>query len=192
MRVASALVSLCSFTTLARADVQPTAALRVGGAYAVVRDDYVQEGEPAGVGPELEVEVGARFHPRWSAAVLAATGQFTKKLGFENTAMSGVDNVDTTYRHLMVGGGVTWRPIDRAFVRGAIGRAFVTEIDAFDGASNETSFRSTLVGIAVGGIVYEHDQLSVQLSIGFWLNVDPEYEHALLVHVPLAVGVAWN
>jgi hypothetical protein len=191
MRTSFALLALLWLTSIACADVQPTTSLHIGGSYTAILDDYVQDGEPAGFGPELELAVGARFHPRWSASVVAAFGQFTQTLGFENVAMNGLDQVDTTYRHIMIGGSVTFRPIPQLLLGATIGRAFVTEIDPFEGAQN-VEFRSTLVGLDLGLVLYERVPLTVQLSIGLGLNVDPDYDHSLLAYVPFSLGLAWN
>jgi hypothetical protein len=191
MRVSGALVFLCLMTSIANADVVPTAALHLGGSYTSVHDEYVYEGEPTGVGPAIEASVGVRFHAQWSASVFAGYGQFTTALGFENQAMSGVDVVDTTYRHVMVGAGVTWRPLTKLLVGAGVRRAFVTEVDDFPGAQDIT-FRSTLVGGELGVVLYEQKPVRVQLSLGLWLGVKPAYDHALLATIPLALGVAWN
>lgn len=194
MRVSRALFVLCWLcwlTSIADAGIVPTASLHLGGSYTVVHDEYAYESEFGGVGPGLTLSVGARVSPQWSASAFAAFGQLTKTLEFENAAMDP-EYVRTTYRHVMLGGRVTWRPLRKLLVGAALGRAFVTEIDRFGDGRSEIPFRSTLAGIDVGVVLYEHEHLSAQLSIGILLGVDPGYDHAVLVHVPFALGLAWN
>jgi hypothetical protein len=136
--------------------------------------------EASGVGPAVELELGARIGSRWSAGVVAGYWHFDDDAVYESAEIGQTYTEETRYHDLTLCARGTWWPAPRLGLVGSVG------------FSTATGHWPVSLGIVIDAA--RVGSASVQATLALETDVldGPPFGSVVVWRVPLMVGVAWN
>jgi hypothetical protein len=183
--VASGLLLACS---TAAADVVPTVGVRLGGSLtADYIDCCVYGDQPVGVGLGVELEAGVHLDRTWAFGAFLDAGQLSTDLELEEVMC------DTRFRHLLVGGRAGYRVHPRVQLNMSVARVFGRERERCPVGTYEFAWSHNVLGAGVTVDVSTTDRFAVQMSLAAYVPATRDLpDRAMLVTIPLLVGVVWE